>query len=93
MRHKEKRKIKMKPFVAADGRRRILIIGDSFAQDLVNAIAASAVGRDIQMSTRHIGHECGDLFIEQAIVSSKIRDEFHSPTGLSTLFSAGGSTS
>lgn len=66
----------MKPFVAADGRRRILIIGDSFAQDLVNAIAASAVGRDIQMSTRHIGHECGDLFIEQAIVSSKIRDEF-----------------
>ncbi len=66
----------MKPFAAADGQRRVLVIGDSFAQDLVNAIGESEIGQNMVISTRHIGHECGNLFIEQRIVASKIRDEF-----------------
>jgi peptidoglycan/LPS O-acetylase OafA/YrhL len=51
------------PFNSLDNRRKILIIGDSYAQDLVNALYESSIGENIQTSTRHISHLCGNLFI------------------------------
>ena len=65
----------MKAFDPADPRRRVLIIGDSFGQDLVNAIAEARLDRFIQIATRHIGHECGNLFIERSRLVDKISPE------------------
>ena len=62
----------MKAFDPADPRRRVLIIGDSFGQDLVNAVAEAKLDEFIQISTRHIGHECGNLFIERSRLADKI---------------------
>lgn len=53
------------PFHSLDGRRKVLIIGDSYAQDLVNALYESSMGENIQVSTRHISHLCGNLFISE----------------------------
>jgi peptidoglycan/LPS O-acetylase OafA/YrhL len=55
----------MRPFDAADSRKKILIVGDSYAQDLVNALFEAGLTRHIQLSTRHISHLCGNIFIEQ----------------------------
>jgi peptidoglycan/LPS O-acetylase OafA/YrhL len=56
----------MKPFDAHDGRPRVLIIGDSFAEDLVNALIEAGFNQRIQISTRYIHKHCGNLFIAQA---------------------------
>nr|WP_255558774.1 SGNH hydrolase domain-containing protein [Polynucleobacter sp. AP-Kaivos-20-H2] len=53
------------PFNSLDDRRKILIIGDSYAQDLVNALYESSMGENMQVSTRHISHLCGNLFIAE----------------------------
>lgn len=53
------------PFNSLDDRRKVLIIGDSYAQDLVNALYESSMGENIQVSTRHISHLCGNLFISE----------------------------
>lgn len=65
----------LKAFDPADSRRRVLIIGDSFAQDLVNAVAESPLNAKIQMSTRHIGHLCGNLFLPRATFELQIRPD------------------
>ena len=62
----------MKPFDVADGRKRVLLIGDSFGQDLVNAVFEGGLDQQIQISTRHIGHECGNLFLPRAEFAAKI---------------------
>lgn len=54
-----------KPFDTTDTRRKVLVIGDSFAQDLVNVVYESGLDRHLQLSTRHIGHQCGNLFMPQ----------------------------
>ena len=61
-----------KTFSLSDGRKKILIIGDSFAEDLTEAIIKSGIDQEIQISTRHIIDDCGNLFIEQKIFSSYI---------------------
>jgi peptidoglycan/LPS O-acetylase OafA/YrhL len=53
-------------FDAAGPRPRILIIGDSYGQDLVNALYESGEAHRMQISTRLISHHCGNLFVEQA---------------------------
>lgn len=53
------------PFNSSDDRRKILIIGDSYAQDLVNALYEGGVIEHTQISTRHISHLCGNLFIRE----------------------------
>lgn len=50
-------------FDAADPRPRLLVIGDSFAQDVVNALFESGVGDRLQISTRYTAHYCGNLLL------------------------------
>jgi peptidoglycan/LPS O-acetylase OafA/YrhL len=61
-----------KPFDPADTRRKVLLIGDSFGQDLVNALYEGKLVGRIQLATRHVSHHCGNLFIEQSVLLPKI---------------------
>lgn len=51
-----------------DGRKKVLVIGDSFGQDLVNAVAESSLSGKIAISTHQINAECGNLFLEVSLV-------------------------
>lgn len=53
-----------KPFPEFSSRRNILIIGDSFAQDLVNALYEADIIDELNVSTYHISAKCGNLHIE-----------------------------
>ncbi|MBO6658323.1 MAG: acyltransferase [Pseudomonadales bacterium] len=48
-----------------DSKRRVLIIGDSFAEDLVNALYESGIAKDLSLSTYKIPFRCGNLNINQ----------------------------
>ena len=62
----------MKDFDNKNGRRKILIVGDSFAQDLVNALYEVGFEKTNQFSTRYIIHGCGNLFINRGEFVDKI---------------------
>jgi len=64
-----------KPFNVADERRKILVIGDSFAQDLVNAIHEGGFEERFQVRTRHVSHHCGNLFIPQSAFVARVAEE------------------
>lgn len=55
----------LKNFDPNDSRRKILIIGDSFSQDLVNALYETGFQKTNQFSTRYILSDCGNLFISR----------------------------
>ena len=44
---------------------RVVVIGDSFAQDVVNAISESALYHSFQFSTYRISGRCGNLYLER----------------------------
>ncbi len=46
-----------------DSRPKVLIIGDSYAQDLTNALFEVDFNKNIQITTHYISKECGNLFI------------------------------
>jgi peptidoglycan/LPS O-acetylase OafA/YrhL len=52
---------------AFDGsnRKKVLIIGDSYAQDLVNAVQESDLSAHLQLSTYLVRAHCGNLFVEK----------------------------
>ena len=47
--------------------RNVLIIGDSFAEDLINAVFESKINNYISISTRKIEAHCGNLFIKKSL--------------------------
>jgi peptidoglycan/LPS O-acetylase OafA/YrhL len=49
-------------------RPRILIIGDSYAQDLVDMLAESGSLNDLQLSTHAISRRCGNLFVSGSLL-------------------------
>ncbi len=53
-------------FDAHDPRPKILLVGDSYAEDLTNALYESGLLRNLQVSTRHIPRDCGNLFMPEA---------------------------
>ena len=55
-----------KEFDKNDSRPKVLIIGDSYAQDLTNALFEVDFNRQIQLSTHYISKECGNLFIPKS---------------------------
>ena len=56
-------------FDPADQRRRLLIVGDSHAQDVVNAITENPrLAARFQLSTYYIPARCGNLFVEKDLV-------------------------
>ena len=50
-----------KPF-KEDGRKKIILIGDSFAKDLTNVVFESKLVNSFQISTHFISANCGNLF-------------------------------
>jgi peptidoglycan/LPS O-acetylase OafA/YrhL len=61
-----------------NGKRKILLIGDSFSRDLTNAIFESNLKDNIQLSTHHIAVICGNLShsfeIEKSIPKRYLKD-------------------
>lgn len=53
------------PFKADDQRLKILVVGDSFAKDLVNAVYESPLASQVQISTHQITTGCGNLHIDR----------------------------
>lgn len=64
----------MKKFDQNVMKRKILIIGDSFGQDLINSLNENDYLNHFQISTREIGSGCGNLFIDRRDLISKILD-------------------
>ncbi len=58
----------LKDFDKNDTRKKLLVIGDSYAEDLVNAIKESDLDSQYQLSTYRIPANCGVLFIERDII-------------------------
>lgn len=76
-------KLLLKDFEAFDSRKKVLVIGDSYAQDLVNAVYESDLIRYFQVSTYHISARCGNLYLNEDF-TSKI-----TPTDLKRCMAAG----
>lgn len=55
------------PFSEQDKRIKVLVIGDSFAKDLVNAIHEGPLAQRIQVSTHQISVGCGNLYLSRSI--------------------------
>jgi len=60
------------PFTADSPKRKVLLIGDSVAQDLINALSTQAEAQQFQWSTRHIYDLCGNLYLPRASFASEI---------------------
>ena len=54
-----------RPFDSSQGRKKILIVGDSYAKDFVNVIYESNYRDNFQISTHYISAGCGNLFLER----------------------------
>jgi peptidoglycan/LPS O-acetylase OafA/YrhL len=68
----------MKEFDQHSDKKKILLIGDSYAQDLINAIYEAGVDAKLDIITRHISAKCGNIFaprdfIRQSMSKSQIR--------------------
>ena len=60
------------PFAADSPKRKVLLIGDSVAQDLINAVESQGANAQIQWSTRHIYDLCGNLYLPRETFVSEI---------------------
>lgn len=58
-----------------NGRRDVLIIGDSYAQDVFNAMAEAGSVADLNIVTRRISRNCGDFVPHHELVAHLSRDE------------------
>lgn len=66
----------MKKFDLSNNKTKVLIIGDSYAEDLVNAMFESSLNQRYQFSTRHINKNCGNLFIDFSTFKSKVNPQY-----------------
>ncbi len=62
--------VNMKKFNPTDDRKKLLIIGDSYAEDLVNAINESGLNNKYQLSAYRMSRHCGVLYLEREILKS-----------------------
>ena len=67
-------------------KKKVLLIGDSFAQDTLNAVHEAGLAREIEFSTWHIFAACGNLFIEPTKLLEHIPGDFHANCRKSNLF-------
>jgi len=81
----------LKDFDKNGTRKKLLVIGDSYAEDLVNAIKESDLDSQYQLSTYRIPANCGVLFIERDIIeefqplSCRQRPNFFNESKLESL--------
>jgi peptidoglycan/LPS O-acetylase OafA/YrhL len=75
-------------FSTRSERRKVLIIGDSYGQDLVNALAEAGLVAQLDLSTHHIAGRCGNLMLKDLAQYQKPADRaycsrnqgYHLPT-------------
>jgi peptidoglycan/LPS O-acetylase OafA/YrhL len=60
--------LELRPFDASN-RKKVLVVGDSFAQDLVNAAYEGGLISRIQVSAHWIPTQCGNLYLANSFVS------------------------
>ena len=65
--------LELKPFDSS-GRKKILIVGDSFGQDLVNAVFEGDLASRVQLSTHWIPTQCGNLFLGEEFLGQIAED-------------------
>jgi hypothetical protein len=53
---------------------KIVLIGDSFAQDLANAVNESTLKRSLQISTHHISARCGNLYLGDIFIHNILEE-------------------
>jgi peptidoglycan/LPS O-acetylase OafA/YrhL len=63
--------LQVKPFDNS-GRKKVAVIGDSYAEDLVNAVYESGLTTRVQLSTYLIPAACGNLFLQRDLIA-KVR--------------------
>lgn len=51
-------------------RKKVLIVGDSFAKDLVNVISETGMLSGLQVSTHFISSDCGNLYLHRSFTAS-----------------------
>ncbi|OOG44663.1 acyltransferase family protein [Polaromonas sp. A23] len=56
---------------APTGKPKILVIGDSFGGDLVNALTEAGLDRNLALSTFTMSAVCGNLYLDPALISLK----------------------
>lgn len=61
----------LKPFEQGP-RSKVLLIGDSFAQDFLNIVIESGRDRNVSISTFHITSSCGNLDVDDRLVMPKL---------------------
>lgn len=61
--------LKHAPFNPESKAKRILIIGDSYGKDLVNALYEGGLSDVLQISTHQINSECGNLYLKEDFTS------------------------
>lgn len=57
--------IRLRPFDEGVNKKKVLLIGDSFGQDLANAINESSIKGRVQLSTYRISTRCGNLYLKE----------------------------
>lgn len=62
--------LKLKDFKAGDSKnKKIMLIGDSYGKDLLNAIYESGLIAHLDISTYQINSECGNLYLEHDFIA------------------------
>ncbi len=61
--------LRMRPFAPADSRPRLLVIGDSFAQDMINVLQNSALKGYYQVATAYIPARCGSVWTDADVTN------------------------
>ena len=57
----------LSPFSLDDSRQKLLVIGDSYAEDFVNSLRQNQLDANVQLSTFKIPASCGNLMVESDI--------------------------
>lgn len=73
----------LQPFDDTLREKKVLLIGDSYGQDLANAINESGIKEKIQLSTYRISTRCGNLYLEKDF------SHYINPSHLNTCVSEG----
>jgi len=60
-------KFVLRDFDSEDPRKKVVLIGDSFAQDILNTVEESALASRFQLSTYHIPADCGSIWTDRDI--------------------------
>ncbi len=66
----------LKPFIA-DDRIKLFVVGDSYGEDIVNALYEAGISERLQISTHKITKQCGNLLVGSTL--SSMVDPVHWP--------------